>query len=126
MLLEGTLARKKPNPKLTSASSVVDAPTLVGVDVSAVSRSAPPELTRGTAAKGDTKALAQPLQVEAPPLPNAGNVPGGAAPARRWAPNAPFTVGHYRLEQELALGPYGATFSGRDLEAAPTLSLIHI
>ncbi len=126
MLLEGTLARKKPNPKLTSASSVVDAPTLVGVDVSAVSRSAPPELTRGTAAKGDTRpwaalrALAQPLQVEAPPLPNAGNVPGGAAPARRWAPNAPFTVGHYRLEQELALGPYGATFSGRDLEAAPT------
>jgi len=100
VLLEGTLARKKPNPKLTSASSVAEAPALVRIDAVAE----PPA--------ADAALSASPVPTNA--------APGGAAQARRWAPNAPFTVGRYRLEQELALGAYGATFSGRDLEAAPT------
>jgi len=111
VLLEGTLARKKPHPKLTSVPSVAQPPVAPAVLSPAEAANESPELAPA----------ASPLAAVtgASALPT-GNTPGGAAPAGRWAPNTPFTVGRYRLEQELALGAYGATFSGRDLEAAPT------
>ncbi len=53
--------------------------------------------------------------MQSSPPPDAASAPlGGTAQAKRWAPAPPFEVGRYRLEQELALGAYGATFSGVD------------
>ncbi len=52
---------------------------------------------------------------------------GGTAQAKRWAPATPFVVGRYRIEQELALGAYGATYSGSDTgtQAPVHVTLFH-
>ncbi len=43
--------------------------------------------------------------------------PGGAdGEPGRWWPSAPLTLGRFHFDQELALGPYGASYAGREAE----------